>query len=86
MIRRHREAHKMSIQDYIATLQVRVETLRQGDTFCIGGIHGIEHTVTEDPFPNTLFGDKTGLVIKFDCNGQWDLLTLPFGMVVYKTN
>lgn len=77
----------MSIQDYIATLQVRVETLRQGDTFCIDGIHGMEHTVTTDPFPNTYFGDKTGLVIKFETpNSQWDLLTLPYGFIVYKTN
>ena len=76
----------MSIQDYIQTLTCRVETLKQGDTFCIGGIHGVEHTVTADPFPNTHFGDKAGLVIKFDCNGQWDLLTLPYGFIVHKTN
>lgn len=76
----------MSIQDYIQTLQVRIDTLKEGDTFCTD-FHGNEFTLTADPFPNTYFGDKTGLIAKVEDHlGQFDILTLPYGYVVYQTN
>jgi hypothetical protein len=76
----------MSIQDYIQTLQVRIDTLKAGDTFCID-FDGAEYTLTADPFPNNHYIDKTGLVIKTRLvNGSFELFTLPYGFVVYKTS
>jgi hypothetical protein len=77
----------MSIQDYIQTLQVRIDTLKAGDTFCID-FDGAEYTLTADPFPNNHYIDKTGLVIKTRLNGrgEFELFTLPYGFVVYKTS
>jgi hypothetical protein len=73
----------MSIQDYIQTLQVRIDTLKEGDRFCIN-FHEREYTLTADPFPNEHYGDKTGLILKV--NEPFDILTLPYGYVVYQTS